>query len=75
MSKGSFEFKSFNTKCYINLKLTPEDWCTYEGQCRVKQLLLQNGTCDCCQYKRMINVPELLDRIHNEHCEVVRSKM
>lgn len=72
MSKGPFDSKSFSGECYINIKLTPEDWCSYKGRCRVKQLLLQNGTCDCCQYKRMIDIPNMLDRIHNEKCEAVQ---
>ncbi|MFW9871535.1 MAG: hypothetical protein ACFFG0_00325 [Candidatus Thorarchaeota archaeon] len=73
MSNGPVEFKSFVGKNYIKLKLTSKDWCTYRGKCRIEQLALKNGTCDCCKYKRLIDIPEILERLHNDKCEVVRS--
>ena len=59
--------KSLYGKCYLHLDLTPKDWCTYEGLCRVDQLALGvNGTCDSCQYKKSIDIPMILERLHNE---------
>lgn len=68
MSKGPVVAdKNFNGKCYLHLELTPKDWCTYEGVCRVNQLVLGiNGTCDSCQYKKLIDIPMILERLHNE---------
>lgn len=60
--KDDSKFKN----CYLHLRLTPKDWCTYEGSCRINQLALQNGTCDSCQYKKLVNIPMILERLHNE---------
>jgi len=71
MSKGPAGVTDhiFEPKCYLHLHLTPKDWCTYKGVCRVGQLALRNGACDCCQYKKRIDVPMILERLHNERIE------
>jgi len=74
MSKGQVGVtnKIFDTKCYLHLNLTPKDWCTYKGSCRIEQLALQNGTCESCQYKKQMDIPMILERLHNERngCEI-----
>ena len=68
MSKGPVGDidKGFNGKCYLNLNLTSKDWCTYKGVCRIDQLALHNGTCNSCKYKKLLDVPKILERLHDE---------
>ncbi len=58
--------KTFEAKCYLHLNLTPKDWCTYGGVCRIGQLALRNGACNNCRYKKLMDIPMILDKLHNE---------
>ena len=72
MSKGPTHYKPFETKSYLHLKLTPKDWCTYTGLCRIEQLAVQNGECNCCQYKMKMDIPAILEKLNNgKECEMV----
>lgn len=68
MSKGptGVTENGFNTKKYLNFKLTPNDWCSFRGKCRINQVAFgAEHICDTCIYKRLVDVPEILERMNN----------
>jgi len=67
MSKGPNGANSkFNGTKYLNLKLTPKDWCSYPGTCKINQVLFDNEKiCDKCKYKKLVDIPEILERMNN----------
>jgi len=68
MSKGQeqvgFFSKGFHSTNYLHLRLTPKDWCTYEGTCRMNQLVFgSDHICDNCQYKKRVDIPTILEEL------------
>lgn len=75
MSKGpaGVTNKDFNGKCYLHLNLTPKDWCTYEGVCRINQIAFgADLVCDNCQYKKRVDIPMILEQLNDirNGCEI-----
>lgn len=48
---------------YINIKFTPLSWCTYEGKCRVADLMFNdhNKACFMCKWREPLDIPSILD--------------
>lgn len=69
MSKGpsGVTEKDFNGKTYLNFKLTPKDWCSYPGKCRINQVTFgAEKICDACIYKKPVDVPSLLEKLNGK---------
>ena len=61
-------------KQYINLSLKTKDWCGYSGHCRTDQLLTDHVfTCLLCKHRTPLDVPEILEVMHNERNKNNRS--
>jgi hypothetical protein len=68
MSKGfnGVTDKEFQVKKYLRFKLTPKEWCSYPGICRINQLVTgEEHICDYCKYKKLVDIPDILDRLNN----------
>jgi len=73
MSKESN--KGFTSKYYLHLDLTPKDWCTYEGVCRLNQLVFKaDHICDNCQYKKRVDIPTILEKLNGKKNNIKASK-
>jgi len=48
---------------YVNLNYETEDWCTYKGECkRYKLIFDRDSICLYCEYRKPLNIPEMIDR-------------
>lgn len=59
-SSGSTETKTFNGNTYYHLKLTKEDWCTYQKDCPIKFNIPNGDYCWVCKYHVKRDIPSLL---------------
>jgi len=50
--------------CYVNLQLSPEQWCKYEGgpeACGLKNLVMnREDVCIYCTYRRPLFIPNMI---------------
>lgn len=50
-------------RSYLNVAFLPKTWCTYEGKCRVDDLMFNahNKVCFLCCYRAPLDIPSMLD--------------
>lgn len=61
-------------KQYINPSFDMVDWCGYSGHCRQDQLLTDHVfTCLLCKHRIPLDIPEILEALHNERNKNNRS--
>lgn len=54
-------------KQYLNANFEKKDWCGYKGHCRIDQLLTDHDeACLLCKYRIPLDIPKVLEGIHNE---------
>lgn len=48
-------------KRYVNLKIGPEDWCSYPHECKRRNLIFPDSVCDHCKHKAPLDIPYLIE--------------
>jgi len=49
-------------KQYINVRFDKSDWCEYDGECLIENMLIEKEkACMLCRYRKLIDVPWKLD--------------
>ena len=47
---------------YLNFSLERKDFCTYSGQCKIDDVLMDpSSLCLFCKYKMFLDIPKRLD--------------
>ena len=54
----------FYFKRMINLSLKLENWCSYDGNCKLDILNIPNRYeyCFICKYKKDVDIPEMINK-------------
>lgn len=53
---------------YIRLELNREDWCRYNGECKISNVNILDNTTLClfCKYRKELDMPQLIDDASKE---------
>jgi len=57
--------KGFVEQNYLIINLTKNDWCSFEGNCRINQVPFnETDLCNKCKYKKEVDVPSILENLN-----------
>jgi hypothetical protein len=62
---GGPTYTGSSTKCYggwVSVQVTKDDWCTYDGECKVDKVVNRRDLCLFCKYRKPLDIPKLIER-------------
>lgn len=54
-----------SSECYggwVSVKISRDNWCTYDGECKVDKVVNRQDLCLYCKYRKSLDIPDLIEK-------------
>jgi hypothetical protein len=47
---------------WVSVKISKDDWCTYDGECNVDKVVNRQDLCLFCKYRKPLDIPKMIKK-------------